>query len=125
MIGTPFVHQGRNPQHGVDCGGLVVIACARAGINLSDLGNYNAIPDGSFIKLVEEQGDKIDLSDIRIGDFMMFKFEKEPQHIAIISQLNPIHIIHTWMSVGKVVENGFDDYWQRRLTGCYRIKENS
>lgn len=122
MIDTPFIHQGRIPNHGLDCGGLVICSLVAAGYSPKDLANYPEIPDGSFVELVEEQGQRIAIDDIEPGDFMLFKFEKEPQHIAIVSQINPIQIIHTWQSVGRVVENGFDVYWQRRLTGCYRLK---
>lgn len=122
MINTPFVHQGRVPHVGLDCGGLVICATALAGFNPNDLTNYPELPDGSFKKLIESQMDIIPLEEVKPGDFMMFKWLEEPQHIAIVTQIAPIHIIHTWNAVGKVVENGLDEYWLKRLTACYRIK---
>lgn len=122
MIDTPFVHQGRVPHIGLDCGGLAIFASKDAGIELEDLTNYPEIPDGSFIALVQKQGEQIKLSEVEPGDFMMFRFERDPQHIAIVTEINPIHIIHTWSDIGKVVENILDDYWKRRLVGCYKIK---
>ena len=63
----------------------------------------------------------IELSAVQPGDFMMFKFMVEPQHIALVSDKNTI--IHAFSSVGKVVENNIDFLWQKRLCGCYRLKE--
>lgn len=122
MLNTPFLHQGRLPNHGLDCGGLVICSMVAAGYNPKDLANYPEIPDGSFIKLVEEQSDLVALNEVMAGDIMMFKWLQDPQHIAIVTQTDPIHIVHTWNAVGRVVENGLDEYWRKRLVACYRIR---
>lgn len=122
MVNTPFVHQGRVPHVGLDCGGLAILSAKQAGVELEDLTNYPEIPDGSFIALVEKQGEQIKLAQVEPGDFIMFRFERDPQHIAIVTEIDPIHIIHTWSEIEKVVENVLDDYWKRRIVSCYRIK---
>jgi cell wall-associated NlpC family hydrolase len=123
MIGTPFKHQGRLPGVGVDCAGLVICALADVGIRIRDVKGYGRLPaHGVFMGLVEESCNRIDQADIQIGDLMVFAFRSEPQHIAIVSCVDPVRIIHAYSEIGRVVEHGLNDVWRSRLRGCYRVK---
>ena len=122
-LGTPFHHQGRVPGVGLDCAGVVVCAFAESGFPVQDIAGYGRIPAGGvFIRAVMEHCDTINLADVQQGDLMMFAFRDEPQHIAIVSSVAPIMLIHAYQDVGCVVENELDVTWQGRLRGCYRLK---
>lgn len=123
FIGTPFVHQGRLPGTALDCAGLVVCSAQACGHDLKDREAYPDVPDsGDFVRCVEENGDRIDLTSVRPGDLMIFAWTRHPQHIAIVTQIDPLQIVHSWSDPGRAVENGFDAYWRRRLRGCYRLR---
>lgn len=122
-LGTPFRHQGRLPGVGLDCAGTIVCALNHCGIAVRDVIGYGRIPSqGLFTKMVEEHCNRIKLEDVQVGDFMMFSFRDEPQHIAIVSNMEPMMIIHSYSGVGRVVENSVDYAWLKRLSGCYRLK---
>lgn len=122
-IGTPFHHQGRLPGVGLDCAGVVVCALVASGVTVQDVKGYGRVPTGGiFAAAVGAQCDKIELSDAQVGDFIMFAFRDEPQHIAMISGIDPIMLIHAYQDVGRVVENALDDTWKARMRGVYRLK---
>lgn len=125
-ISTPFHHQGRLPQIGLDCAGLIVVSADAAGIQIEDQSNYPHIPDGSFLEAVKKHCNPVAFADLQIGDLVMFKFEKEAQHIGIVSSIKPLIMIHAWAQLNsknsKVTENSIDTYWLTKLSGCYRIK---
>jgi cell wall-associated NlpC family hydrolase len=119
-IGTPFHHQGRLPGVGLDCAGVVVCAAAACGIDIRDVRGYGRVPAGGMLEqAVLDHCDRVPLNEIRSSDIMLFCFLREPQHLAVFD--NGM-LIHAYSSVGKVVENSFDDVWRARLRGCYRLK---
>lgn len=123
LIGTPFRHQGRLPGIALDCVGVPICAAMACGIKLNDKKSYPDVPNGKdFVHAVEQSCDKINLDIAQIGDLMIFAWTKNPQHIAIISNMNPMRIIHSWSGAGGVVEHGIDKMWMRRFRGCYRLK---
>jgi NlpC/P60 family putative phage cell wall peptidase len=122
-LGTPFHHQGRLPNVGLDCAGVVVCALKACGIAVTDVHGYGRIPaNGLFMAAVNKHCDRVDLAAVQPGDLLMFRFRDAPQHIAIVSSVNPTRIIHAYQEVGKVVENSLDAAWTARLVGCYRLK---
>jgi cell wall-associated NlpC family hydrolase len=119
-IGTPFHHQGRLPGVGLDCAGVVVCAAAACAMDIRDVRGYGRVPAGGMLEqAVLDHCDLVPLHGIRSGDIMLFCFLREPQHLAVFD--NGM-LIHAYSSVGKVVENSFDDVWHARLRGCYRLK---
>ncbi len=124
MMGTKFRHQGRVPGVGVDCVGVVVCALKAAGGLVNDKTDYSRIPsNGVLVKSIKEHCDQINRSEVTLGDIMLFHFGHEPQHVAVITSMDPITLTHAYSSSGKVVKNGFDDVWERRLIACFRIKD--
>jgi cell wall-associated NlpC family hydrolase len=122
-LGTPFHHQGRLPNVGLDCAGVVVCALQANNYTVEDKRGYGRIPSqGIFSIAVESQCDLIAQEEVQVGDLMMFAFRDEPQHIAIVSGLNPTMLIHGYQTVNRVVENDLDATWVERLRGCYRLR---
>lgn len=123
-IGTPFHHQGRLKGVGADCGGVPVGVAQALGLTWADTVGYARTPSrAQFRATIERAWIPIARSDVLPGDLMSFAFCFEEQHLAIVSQLNPLRIIHAWEDSGKVVENDLDAVWARRLRGCWRFKE--
>lgn len=118
FMGVPFRHQGRN-KLGVDCLGLVLLSAEMSGVKLQDLKGYARSPDGHTLK--SECGKQlipVKLRDIQDGDILLMSFRREPQHLAIKTNIG---IIHSYQDSGGVVEHGLDDRWLKRIRGAYRI----
>jgi cell wall-associated NlpC family hydrolase len=121
---TPFHHQGRLPGVGLDCAGLVVCAARAHGYEVADVQGYASTPSqGLFTKALLEHCDSIAQADVLPGDLMMFAFKSEPQHIAIVSDINPVTLLHAYAAVRSVVEHHLDATWQQRLCACYRLRD--
>ena len=124
MMDTKFRHQGRVPGVGVDCVGVVVCALKDAGGLVNDKVGYSRIPsNGLLMRSIREHCEQINQSEVSLGDIMLFDFGHEPQHVAVVTGVDPLTLTHAYSSVGKVVKNGFDDTWKRRLVACFRIKD--
>lgn len=122
-LGTPFKHQGRLPGVGLDCVGVIVCAYKAAGYEVQDSKGYSRYPiNGVLMRIILEQVNPISRTEMVPGDFMAFAFRGEPQHLAMVTQLEPLYIIHSYAEAGKVVEHGLGDTWEQRLRGCYRLK---
>lgn len=123
-IDTPFHHQARLKGVGVDCAGVPVGVARDLGLTYADVAGYARVPaKGQFRAVIASVCDQINLYDVLPGDLMSFAFRFEEQHVAIVSQIDPIRLIHAWEDIGKVVENDLDAVWMRRLRGCWRFKE--
>ncbi|HEY6021545.1 MAG TPA: NlpC/P60 family protein [Candidatus Paceibacterota bacterium] len=119
-IGTPFHHQGRLPGVGLDCAGVIVCAAMECGLVIDDVAGYAMVPSNGLLEqAVIKHCYAIERNDVVSGDILLFRFLREPQHLAIFDDGM---LIHAYNSVGRVVENGFDDTWKKRLVGCYRLR---
>lgn len=120
-LGTPFHHQGRQPRHGIDCIGLIVVALRAIGLTVHDHTNYSRRPDGkSLLAALTEHGAK-PVSKIQPGDILLFRYDNQPQHVALATE--PDRMIHSFAVAGEVVETIIGDYWRRRLNGIYRFAQ--
>ena len=122
-LGTPFMHQARLKGVGVDCAGVPVGIARELGLPYADVQGYARVPSrGQFRNTMASCLDVIPLAEVQPGDLMSFAFIGEEQHVAVVSQINPIRLIHAWERIGCCVENDFDAVWQRRLRGCWRFR---
>lgn len=135
-IGTRFHHQGRIKKNnynkgGCDCIGLVVgvadaldIRCDGVKLSRYDRTDYARIPDGNQLKEAFCQYlDEIAPSDIAAGDILMFRFDKEPQHVGIVSEnANNLNIIHCYLQARGVVEHSLDNAWISRIIAAFSFK---
>lgn len=123
-IGTPFVHQGRLKGVGVDCVGLVIGVARELGLTDYDFNAYGMQPDPRVLmREVEANLQAVPLGDAQAGDVLLFRFEREPQHFAIVvdTAASPWQIVHAHRKVGRCVQHGMDEIWRRRLLGAYRF----
>lgn len=119
-LGTPFKHQGRH-EHGVDCGGLLILAAREMGIYLEDIGGYHRMPDNVVLKKAldaqltrQNRGG----SNTVYGDILLMAFRRNPQHIAIRTDFG---IIHAHQDSGGVIETSLDERWIKRIKGVYTL----
>ena len=122
-IGVPFRHQGRSLR-GLGCVGLLVFVCDRLGVSVADREGYPARPsngllEGAFSEHVASGVLlRVEVTKMQPGDFLMMRFMKEPQHLAILAGDT---IIHSYMTVGQVCEHRFDTRWRSRVIAVYRL----
>jgi cell wall-associated NlpC family hydrolase len=121
MLGVRFHHQGRNAEHGLDCAGLAVCAAANCGFQAIDYTTYHRQPETSdFLLTLAKNCDRIQRGNQQPGDLLIFEFDNNPQHLAIMT--GPNSIIHAYSLVRRVVEHDLDDTWKAKLRAVFRIR---
>ena len=124
-IGTPFQHQARLKGVGVDCIGVIVGVAHTLGISEFDTVDYARQPDPSKMgAALNAHLDRVTLSDIRPGDILGLRRTREPMHVAIVTETDPLRIVHALSRAGvsRCVEQGIDDAWRRRIVACFRYR---
>lgn len=117
--GVRWVHQGRS-RAGIDCVGLVIRVAHALGLSTFDTADYSRQPDPVRMRaLLAEHMLPIDAGRAQVGDVLLMRFEKEPQHVAIVSDIG---IIHAYAQVRRVTEHRLDSVWQSRVVGAYQFK---
>jgi len=120
-IGTPFRHQGRVRGAGIDCAGVPIGVAYDLGVVDACITGYDRQPnDTEFRAILDRYTFEIPFQDVLPADMLTFAFLKE-QHIAIVTQVDPICILHAYESVGRCVEQPLDKVWLRRMRGCRRF----
>ncbi len=116
-LGTPFHHQGRMPQVGLDCIGLVIVALRAAGIAVRDRTDYARWPTGAALAQALLAHGASPVPEPRRGAVLLFALAGQAQHVALATSADTM--IHAYAPVGAVVETRRNAVWQRRLRGIY------
>lgn len=121
-LGTKWQHQARLPGVAVDCHGFLGvvgkdcgIAEAPAWLADQDLRTYgrHARPTMS-LPAARRYLDEVKVSEAAEGDVLFMapiKHPKFPHHFAIITQAEPLKVIHAFYWAGEVVETGIPAGW--------------
>ena len=120
-IGTPFQHQARVVGRGLDCAGVLVHILRSLNLPHIDERGYPRTPYKGLIRSILESQPclhLVDKSDQQVGDVLLMKFVREPQHVAILTGGT---IIHAYSRIGRCVEHGYTDEWKRRVTHVFRV----
>ena len=110
LIGTPYLHQGRVPGHGVDCVGVGVCVAWACGIKPAtwNISGYRRIPDGHSLMrhLRENMAGEVDLQGTQPGDLVVIAFDRFPHHVGIAGDYRGggLSLIHADNRAGRVVE---------------------
>jgi cell wall-associated NlpC family hydrolase len=126
---TPFHHQARVKHVGVDCAGVPICTGKALGCFPPDMDvvGYARTPDGtSLLAYCDQWMTRIERSEIRIGDVVVIRFDRDPQHLAIVADhpsgcLSMIHALGTPDGRGMVVEHRLDEQTLERLVQAYRM----
>lgn len=123
-VGTPFHHQGRVKGAGVDCIGLAIMvgkACGKVPPGY-DFNGYHRTPTGStLVDVMRASGFVDEVREPAPGDILVFRFDADPQHVAILSDTNTL--IHAYAHARKVSEARFDSKWRAWQIAAFRFKE--
>lgn len=121
-LGVPYQHQGRT-RHGVDCLGLLVNMAQHFGVTDYDEAAYSSNPSGRHMRLMLDTYLHRDMycQCPRKGDILHMAANSEPQHVAVVSQVTPLRIIHATSEAGKVIEQRVDRLMRCKIRGVYRI----
>jgi NlpC/P60 family putative phage cell wall peptidase len=124
-LGTPFEHQGRLRGVGIDCAGLVIGVARGLGLPHQDVDGYARAPlGGALVRELERQMDRVAIAAAAEGDVLVLRIEYDPQHLAIVSGLEPLSVVHAYQGkgVGKCVEHRLDARWLKRIVGAFRYR---
>ena len=108
---VPFHHQGRS-REGVDCAGLALCALAEQDVQLEVPANYAPSAAAERVDLLQ----RLDLAEPAVGDVLVFRIRREPQHLAIA--LGGGRMIHAVRGAG-VVAVTISALWRERLVARY------
>jgi NlpC/P60 family putative phage cell wall peptidase len=119
-LGTPYHHQGRVLGAGVDCLGLVAEVAKALGLCDHDAHDYGRVPEGDRLiaELREHAGREIRAADAQPGDILLFRFLRQPRHVAIKTGIG---MIHAYAQAGKVVEHRLDDRWMKQCVCAFEF----
>lgn len=131
MLGTPYRHQGRLPGVALDCVGLPFAAAWECGLvdRSVDVRDYAPTPDGrSLIENCDRLLVRKRLSEIALGDLLVTRWEKDPQHFAIVADhpSGGFSVIHAKGLAGNgrrgsVIEHHLDRDTLSRAVALFRI----
>jgi cell wall-associated NlpC family hydrolase len=122
LIDTPFRHQGREKGVGIDCLGVISISANTCGLKIKDRTDYSHQPSLLLQQALREQMIKVSKDELRVADVLLMKYE-EPQHLALVTCVEPLTIIHAFAQAKKVLEQEVDPYMWKRVVSAYRFKE--
>lgn len=124
-IGTPYRHQGRQKGVAIDCIGFVWGVAAELGYRVDIPSNYATDPSGNQVilgcerTLIRQPTNKLIPGDVVI---MWGITRNEPQHFVIVGQSGGrLTLIHAFQKRRRVVEHGWDEFWDRRVVACFRF----
>lgn len=123
-VGTRYQHQGRLPGVGLDCAGVALCAARAVGYNVADVVGYSMLPDGDTLtRAVGRYCARVPTLDaIEVGDIILFAWDEEPQHVAVVSAMSPYPtIVHAHSYARRVVEHILDETWLARARVVYRF----
>lgn len=120
LVGVPFRHQGRNPEIGLDCVGLVAAIANGFGLPVVDRLDYARTPGrGQLEAALESQPCLEKIASLEPACVVLMRISRSPQHVGIYTGAS---MIHAWSDAGKVCEHDFDDKWRGRVVRIYRFK---
>jgi cell wall-associated NlpC family hydrolase len=120
-LGAAFRHQGRGPE-AYDCVGLVIKVAHELGLSEFDSKAYTRAPDPVEMReALESNLDYVPFRTVQPGDVLWFR-APEPQHLAVVTQLEPMLMVHAHSRAGRVVESRIDRFWRGRIVACFRYR---
>lgn len=125
-IGTPFQHQAHCKGVATDCAGVV------RGVPQA-LGLYPGVEIAAYLRQPDPRRmraellrhlDPVAFRDLLPGDVLHFRIDIDPQHLAIVTQREPLLAVHATSrpKIMRTIEFRVDAHWLRQLAGCWRYR---
>ncbi|MDJ0592768.1 MAG: hypothetical protein QNJ72_22725 [Pleurocapsa sp. MO_226.B13] len=119
LMNTPYVHQGRKKDIGIDCIGVPIWVAKRLDLGDFDKLDYPKVPDGSMQHFIAQNCTQ---ELLQPGVLLVFKISAVAQHCGIVSQYKGKQgLIHAWDIAGKVCEHYLTKDWLKKVVGCYGL----
>lgn len=123
-LGTPYHHQGRVKGVGVDCGTLICEVYEKVGL-MDYLDPRPYPPDWHMHQMGEQYLEHIksvcfEVNEPQPGDIVLYKIGKCVSHGAIVIEWPTI--IHSYINLGVIIQDGTKGSLARRVAGFYRMK---
>lgn len=124
-LNTPFRHQGRLPQIGIDCVGVLVHVARAHQMAHVDRRAYPRRPDKTtLLAMLREQPSLYELdsyTDAQEADVLVFEFigKSRPQHVGMKTTIG---LIHADGEAGFVTEHPLDADWLGHITHAFGWK---
>lgn len=117
LIDVPYKHQGRNPQHGLDCVGFIFQCYPTKAAKITMPPNYGMSPKPRvLLGVLNEHCDRVE--DLQIGDLIVMTPRRQPQHLALY--VGDDTIIHSYSTLGGVRKHKMAGNFS--IYGYYRFK---
>jgi hypothetical protein len=130
LLGVKFRHQGRDPETGLDCLGLVEYSVYLKGLITAEQFTkaYQAEPFNNMLeKGLKARLDEVPLREVRDADIYLLRFRQEPQHVGFAATRNNertiIHCLRTESGANNCVIEETLQRWERHLVKAFRIRE--
>ena len=115
-VGTRFRPQGRVPQLGLDCVGVLLVAAAAAGLPSADVPAYRlggALPD---VEAILRLHGCAPIDEALAGDILVNAPAPRQRHFGIVT---PNGVVHAHAGLERVVEGPIDSGWL--VIGTWRL----
>jgi NlpC/P60 family putative phage cell wall peptidase len=119
-VGTPYHHQARVKNVGVDCAGLVIGVARELGMFDVEYQDYGRIPYQGLLPAICDRH-LVRCESLQPACVLVMSFLLQPgseQHLAILTDTGTI--VHAYESAGACVEHQYSVSWQRRTRIIYR-----
>lgn len=123
LLGVPFKHQGRNAL-GMDCVGVLIDLAKYLQLDYPGTKQrYNFNPQTYSIRAeLEKYLVPVPLENMQPGDVVIMCILGNEPHVGILAEHDgDLTLIHSYQTVGKIVEHRLDAKWLRRIVGAYSI----
>ena len=124
QLGVMWQHQAASAGTAVDCIGLVRIVAGelfgiRGAIPAYGRTPHNRTLELELAKHLTLKGSGAQLA--AVGDVLIMSWlaRTDPHHAAIVTQTDPIWVLHSYAQVGRVVEHPLNAVWLARIRGVY------
>lgn len=126
LIGVPYRHRGRQPQHSLDCVGVLAVTLRSHDLCSHDLPDYAAWrTDDTLIRELDacliRAGDD-DLEEVLHGFVVGFAIGRHHMHVGVaVPHATGTGMVHACLRRGKVIEHVLDEKWARRLVASWAM----
>jgi len=122
LIGIPFIDGGRDPNIGLDCWGLFILAMKRYGNNIPDYSVMAFDTDKivSTMAVAVNMWQKCNTPQEGLGVSFAInpQFPDITQHFGVC--LNCNKFLHTRSKTGSVIERFDNAFWSKKITGFWK-----
>ncbi|OLE54576.1 MAG: hypothetical protein AUG51_07785 [Acidobacteria bacterium 13_1_20CM_3_53_8] len=125
LLGVPFKLEGRNPTTGLDCAGLVICVAQAFGCfrGLDYRPHSSPSTSGAFPAAVQRETQRIPAASAKPGDILYLSFKgMRAAHVAIVSALSPLRVIHAGDMTEKVIEAPLNARLKQFIVCAYQFR---